>query len=186
MAIYSAGRREPDRAAEEVAKQKLSAGEFARAAVKFAAKAWIRGTSLRELKRRNVYRVGVGYAVIAWLVIQVVAMIVPALMLCRRGITTAVVLATIPRVPGCPRARVGLRAHAARHPPLLKRIASGAATPPKRTARKLIALVVVVVCAKHSAIDTHRSALTGIPFRSDDSDRSSRRATGRSAALANA
>ena len=44
-----------------------------------------------ELKRRNVYRVAVAYAVVGWLVIQVAATIVPALHL-PSTITTAVVV----------------------------------------------------------------------------------------------
>ena len=44
-----------------------------------------------ELKRRNVYRVAVAYAVVGWLVIQVAATIVPALHL-PAAITTAVVV----------------------------------------------------------------------------------------------
>jgi hypothetical protein len=32
----------------------------------------------RELKQRNVYRVAVGYAVVAWLVIQISATVMPA------------------------------------------------------------------------------------------------------------
>src|SRR5438046_2881996 len=44
-----------------------------------------------ELKRRNVYKVAVAYAVVGWLVIQVTATIVPALHL-PDGLTTAVVV----------------------------------------------------------------------------------------------
>jgi TolB-like protein len=44
-----------------------------------------------ELKRRNVYKVAVAYAVVGWLVMQVAATIVPALHL-PDGITTAVVV----------------------------------------------------------------------------------------------
>lgn len=44
-----------------------------------------------ELKRRNVYKVAVAYAVVGWLVIQVAATIVPALHLAE-GITSAVVV----------------------------------------------------------------------------------------------
>ena len=44
-----------------------------------------------ELKRRNVYRVAVAYAVVGWLVMQVAATIVPALHL-PGAITTAVVV----------------------------------------------------------------------------------------------
>ena len=58
-----------------------------------------------ELKRRHVYRVAVAYAVIAWLVIQVAATIVPALLL-PGVITSAVVFAAHSRFPR--RARSGL------------------------------------------------------------------------------
>ena len=47
-----------------------------------------------ELKRRNVYKVAVGYGVVAWLVIQVAATVVPALHL-PEGITSAVVVVTL-------------------------------------------------------------------------------------------
>src|SRR6516165_8013457 len=44
-----------------------------------------------ELKRRNVYKVAVGYGVVGWLAIQIAATIVPALHL-PDVITTAVVV----------------------------------------------------------------------------------------------
>ena len=44
-----------------------------------------------ELKRRNVYKVAVAYAVVGWLVMQIAATVVPALHL-PDGITTAVVV----------------------------------------------------------------------------------------------
>src|SRR5438105_3426491 len=47
-----------------------------------------------ELRRRNVYKVAVAYAVVGWLVIQVAATIVPALHLAD-GITTAVVVVVL-------------------------------------------------------------------------------------------
>ena len=47
-----------------------------------------------ELKRRNVYKVAVGYGVIGWLVMQVAATIVPALHL-PDSLTTAVVVLTL-------------------------------------------------------------------------------------------
>ena len=47
-----------------------------------------------ELKRRNVYKVAVAYAVVGWLVMQVAATVVPALHL-PNAITSAVVLLTI-------------------------------------------------------------------------------------------
>ena len=49
------------------------------------------GNFFSELKRRNVYKVAVAYAVVGWLVIQVCATIVPALHM-PEGITTAVVV----------------------------------------------------------------------------------------------
>src|SRR5207248_3182189 len=49
------------------------------------------GNFFAELKRRNVYKVAVAYAVVGWLVIQVTATIVPALHL-PDGLTTAVVV----------------------------------------------------------------------------------------------
>lgn len=49
------------------------------------------GNFLSELKRRNVYKVAVAYAVVGWLVIQVCATIVPALHM-PEGVTTAVVV----------------------------------------------------------------------------------------------
>jgi len=50
------------------------------------------------LKRRNVYKVAVAYAVVGWLVIQVTATIVPALHL-PDGLTTAVVVLTLVGFP---------------------------------------------------------------------------------------
>ena len=47
-----------------------------------------------ELKRRNVYKVAVAYAVVGWLVMQIAATVVPALHL-PDGITTAVVGLTL-------------------------------------------------------------------------------------------
>ncbi len=49
------------------------------------------GTFFAELKRRNVYKVAVGYGVVGWLVMQVAATIVPALHL-PDSLTTAVVV----------------------------------------------------------------------------------------------
>ncbi len=51
-----------------------------------------------ELKRRNVYKVAVAYGVVAWLVIQVTATIVPALHL-PDGLTTAVVVLVLVGFP---------------------------------------------------------------------------------------
>jgi TolB-like protein len=47
-----------------------------------------------ELKRRNVYKVAVAYAVVGWLVMQIAATVVPALHL-PEAITTAVVVLTL-------------------------------------------------------------------------------------------
>ena len=47
-----------------------------------------------ELKRRNVYKVAVAYAVVGWLVMQIAATVVPALHL-SDGITTGVVVLTL-------------------------------------------------------------------------------------------
>src|SRR5947209_2807154 len=49
---------------------------------------------IAELKRRNVYKVAVAYAVVGWLVMQVAATIVPALHL-PDAITSAVVVVTL-------------------------------------------------------------------------------------------
>ena len=97
-----------------------------------------------ELKRRNVYRVGVGYAVIGWLIIQVAATIVPALML-PSAITAAVVLTTI---LGFPLALVLAWAFEIT-PEGIQRTEKVAPTAqrPRRTARKLIALVAVATIA---------------------------------------
>src|SRR5467141_5246055 len=51
-----------------------------------------------ELKRRNIYKVAVAYAVVGWLVIQVTATIVPALHL-PDGLTTAVVVLVLVGFP---------------------------------------------------------------------------------------
>ena len=53
---------------------------------------------LAELKRRNVYKVAVAYAVVGWLVIQVTATIVPALHL-PEGVTTTVVVLVLVGFP---------------------------------------------------------------------------------------
>ncbi len=52
------------------------------------------GNFFSELKRRNVHKVAVAYAVVAWLVMQVAATVVPALHL-PDGITTAVVVVAL-------------------------------------------------------------------------------------------
>ena len=52
------------------------------------------GNFLAELKRRNVYKVAVAYAVVGWLVMQIAATVVPALHL-PDGITTGVVVLTL-------------------------------------------------------------------------------------------
>ncbi|HJT46463.1 MAG TPA: hypothetical protein VJ721_09360 [Chthoniobacterales bacterium] len=55
-------------------------------------------TFFAELKRRNVYKVAVAYAVVGWLVIQVTATMVPALHL-PDGLTTAVVVLVLAGFP---------------------------------------------------------------------------------------
>ena len=52
------------------------------------------GKFFAELKRRNVYKVAVAYAVVGWLVMQIAATVVPALHL-PDGITSAVVVLTL-------------------------------------------------------------------------------------------
>jgi TolB-like protein/Tfp pilus assembly protein PilF len=52
------------------------------------------GNFFSELKRRNVYKVAVAYAVVGWLVMQVTSTVVPALHL-PDAITTAVVMLTL-------------------------------------------------------------------------------------------
>jgi hypothetical protein len=47
-----------------------------------------------ELKRRNVYKVAVAYAIVGWLIMQIAATVVPALHL-SDAITSAVVLLTL-------------------------------------------------------------------------------------------
>jgi hypothetical protein len=47
-----------------------------------------------ELKRRNVYKVAVAYAIVGWLVMQIAATVVPALHL-SDAVTSAVVLLVI-------------------------------------------------------------------------------------------
>jgi hypothetical protein len=56
------------------------------------------GNFFSELKRRNVYKVAVAYAVVGWLVIQVTATIFPALHL-PNGLTTAVVVLVLVGFP---------------------------------------------------------------------------------------
>jgi len=52
------------------------------------------GNFFAELKRRNVYKVAVAYAVVGWLVIQVTVTIVPPLHL-PDGLTTVVIALTL-------------------------------------------------------------------------------------------
>ena len=47
---------------------------------------------IAELKRRNVFRVGVAYAIVAWLLIEVASVIMPALHLPDWALTLLVVL----------------------------------------------------------------------------------------------
>ena len=97
-----------------------------------------------ELKRRNVYRVAVGYAVVGWLVMQVAATVVPALHL-PGAITSAVVLLTL---LGFPIALVLAWAFEMT-PEGIKRtedVTPGEATT-RRTGRKITALFVVLALA---------------------------------------
>src|SRR5437667_863569 len=52
------------------------------------------GNFFAELRRRNVYKVAVAYAIVGWLVMQIAATVVPALHL-SDAITSAVVLLVI-------------------------------------------------------------------------------------------
>src|SRR5712671_7664316 len=52
------------------------------------------GNFFAELKRRNVYKVAIAYAVVGWLVMQVASTVVPALHL-SDTITSAVVVLTL-------------------------------------------------------------------------------------------
>src|SRR5437667_6531305 len=52
------------------------------------------GNFFAELRRRNVYKVAVVYAIVGWLVMQIAATVVPALHL-SDAITTAVVLLVV-------------------------------------------------------------------------------------------
>ena len=61
-----------------------------------------------ELKRRNVYKVAVAYAVVGWLVMQIAATVVPALHL-PDVITSAVVVVTLLGFPIALGHRLGLR-----------------------------------------------------------------------------
>jgi hypothetical protein len=47
---------------------------------------------IAELKRRNVFRVGVAYAIVAWLLIEVASVVLPALHLPDWALTLLVVL----------------------------------------------------------------------------------------------
>ena len=60
------------------------------------------GGFFAELKRRNVYKVAVAYAIVGWLVMQIAATVVPALHL-SDAITSTVVLLVY---PGFPRSRL--------------------------------------------------------------------------------
>ena len=94
-----------------------------------------------ELKRRNVYRVGVAYAVVGWLVMQVAATVVPALHL-PNAITTAVVVLVL---LGFPIALVLAWAFELT-PEGIRRsdeVAPGESAPP-RSARKLMVALAVV------------------------------------------
>ena len=97
-----------------------------------------------ELKRRNVYKVAIAYAVIAWLAIQVAATVVPALLL-PGVITSAVVFVA---VLGFPVALVLAWAFELT-PEGIRR--TGEFGPnesvPRRTGRKVAALIVIAAIA---------------------------------------
>ena len=68
-----------------------------------------------ELKRRNVYKVAVAYAVVGWLVMQVAVDSLPHFDPPAWAIKVFVVLVAA-RISGRAGARVGVRAHAGRNP----------------------------------------------------------------------
>ncbi len=97
-----------------------------------------------ELKRRHVYRVAVGYAVVAWLAIQVSATVVPALLL-PTVITSAVVFAAF---VGFPIALVLAWAFEMTPEGIRRADDAGPGKPAsRRTGRKVTALVVVAAVA---------------------------------------
>jgi TolB-like protein/lipopolysaccharide biosynthesis regulator YciM len=98
-------------------------------------------TFFAELKRRNVYKVAVAYAIVGWLVMQIAATVVPALHL-SDAITSAVVLLTL---LGFPIALVLAWAFELT-PEGIKRTEDVAPNESitRRTGRKLTAVIVVV------------------------------------------
>jgi TolB-like protein/Tfp pilus assembly protein PilF len=132
-----------------------------------------------ELKRRHVYRVAVGYAVVAWLAIQVAATVVPALLL-PGVITSAVVFAAI---VGLPIALVLAWAFEIT-PGGIKRTEEigPSETIPRRTGRKVTALIVVAALAgtglfawqlfRKRAISARDKSIAVLPFQnlSDDKE----------------
>ena len=122
-----------------------------------------------ELKRRNVYKVAVAYAIVGWLVMQIAATVVPALHL-SDAITSAVVLLVI---LGFPIALIIAWAFELT-PEGLKRTES-ADELPKKSARSRAWIYVVIVAAAISVslfffgryTATHKqSGLTELPAKS--------------------
>jgi TolB-like protein/cytochrome c-type biogenesis protein CcmH/NrfG len=96
-----------------------------------------------ELKRRNVYKVAVAYAVVGWLVMQVAATVVPALHL-PNAITSAVVLLTI---LGFPIALVLAWAFELTPEGIKRTEEAGPGTPTRRTGPKVTAFILIAAVA---------------------------------------
>jgi len=67
-----------------------------------------------ELKRRNVYKVAIAYAVVAWLLIQVATQVFPFFEIPKLGGAAGGVAAR-DRIPGCVDSGLGIRDHAGRN-----------------------------------------------------------------------
>jgi serine/threonine-protein kinase len=112
------------------------------------------GNFFAELKRRNVYKVAVAYAVVGWLVMQVAATVVPALHL-SETLTTAVVVLTL---LGFPIALVIAWAFEMT-PEGMKRTENIAADEklPQWSRRKFVAFVIVVALLAAGFLGLHLS-----------------------------
>jgi hypothetical protein len=66
-----------------------------------------------ELKRRNVYKVAIAYAVVAWLLMQIATQVFPFLEIPNWAIRLVIMLIVI-GFPHCFRDRVGIRADTGR------------------------------------------------------------------------
>ena len=64
---------------------------------------------IAELKRRNVFRVGVAYAIVAWLLVEVASVFLPALRLPEWTLTFLVFLVILAGLPDSPDLRLGIR-----------------------------------------------------------------------------